>query len=451
MFFEQGPTDEDEPIVLAITALKSLRSLTVSGWSGDTLRLLRHVSSPIRKLAINSTYVQYPDILEEFLHRFAPALDVLELLYFRVDRGRTSGPLERASGKLDAFLSLTQYPAVRSLSVLCFMGTPLVDRLQHLFPALDGTLSLGFFDTLLDTCLIDDVRSANQRAQEGSAAGVWKKLDRVVCDAPMLYALGLRCPIRLVMVDKGSADADTAHYAAAPLRENPVPRLKLTLACGRGMLDGIFTPQLAGTLSHLTLCLVHDSRDGSSGTQAGDADDSVALWDDLLDIMLTVLRPLHNLTHLRIVVSCKAYTRPGVPAESSSSFVASVRGPAFDFAGTAASLVRARPSLQYLFLTTAGSLTDRDRDVAAARPWRATHERWDVSRAWRVAGRASGGADTGTQDGTVNAGLVELHGDVAETIVRNEELVLSETDEATLFSSNLGEAKREVSGIGADE
>lgn len=31
---------------------------------------------------------------------------------------------------------------------------------------------------------------------------------------------------------------------------------------------------------------------------------------------------------------------------------------------------------------------------------------------------------------------MELHGDVAETIVRNEELVLSETDEATLFSKD---------------
>ena len=174
--------------------------------------------------------------------------------------------------------------------------------------------------------------------------------------------------------------------------------------------------------------------------------------------MVTALQPLHALTHLRIVISCKGSMRP-VPSESSRSFVASVREPGFDFAGTAATLVRVLPSLQYVFLRTSGSLTERERDLAAAPPWRATamHERWDVSRAWRVAGRSSGGSNriSEAQDGTANAhvdgGLIELHGDVAETIVRNEELVLSQTDEATLFSEYTKEAQREVSGIGPDE
>ena len=160
--------------------------------------------------------------------------------------------------------------------------------------------------------------------------------------------------------------------------------------------------------------------------------------------MLAALRPLHNLTHLRIVISCKGYMGP-VPSGSSSSFVESVRESTFDFAGTAAALVRARPSLQYVFLRTSGSLTKRERNLGVAPPWRATlwQERWDVSRAWRVdvAEHGPGGARA----------LVELHGDVAETIVRNEELVLSETDEATLFSETAKEARREVSGIGPDE
>lgn len=97
----------------------------------------------------------------------------------------------------------------------------------------------------------------------------------------MLYALALRFPIRLIMLDKGSTE--TSHYAAAALRENPVPRLKLTLACARGMFPGIFTPELGRPLSHLTLCLVYYSAsDGSSRTWQADADDSIALWDDLL-------------------------------------------------------------------------------------------------------------------------------------------------------------------------
>ena len=125
MFFEQGSTDDDEPIVLAVAALKTLRSLTISSWSADALHLLRHLSSPIRKLAINSTYARYPDILEEFLPRLAPALEDLELLQFRVQRGKISAPHD-AYLESDAFLGLTQYPAVRSFSVLCLIGPPLL-------------------------------------------------------------------------------------------------------------------------------------------------------------------------------------------------------------------------------------------------------------------------------------------------------------------------------------
>ena len=108
---------------------------------------------------------------------------------------------------------------------------------------------------------------------------------------------------------------------------------------------------------------------------------------------------------------------------------------------SAATLVRVLPSLRYVFLRTSGSLTERD--LAVAPPWRASakHERWDVSRAWRVPRHAyaSGGAnpnhgaqvEDGSAETNVDLSLVELHGDVADTIVRNEDLVLSETEGET--------------------
>lgn len=105
-----------------------------------------------------------------------------------------------------------------------------------------------------------------------------------------------------------------------------------------------------------------------------------------------------------------------------------VRGSAFDFESTAASLARTLPPLQCVFLTTSGSLGDRDDATRILRP----HERWNVSCAWRVAEPRASTADDAVQGGNLNSTLVELHGDVAETIIRNEELVLSETDEVSI-------------------
>ncbi|PIL28003.1 hypothetical protein GSI_09854 [Ganoderma sinense ZZ0214-1] len=172
----------------------------------------------------------------------------------------------------DSFPTLARYPVVRSFSAISLIGALLLDRLwQHLFPALDGTLSLGDFDTGTSRCSEDAIRAANRCAQDAGPERAWNKLDRVICDAQMLYVLALRCPVRLAMIDKGSAGA--VHYAAhAP--------------------------------SHLTLCLVYNRKD--SWRTPGDAADLAQLqWDDLpLRTLLSVLRPLRNLTHLRAFIYC---------------------------------------------------------------------------------------------------------------------------------------------------
>ena len=106
-------------------------------------------------------------------------------------------------------------------------------------------------------------------------------------------------------------------------------------------------------------------------------------------------------------------------------------GPAPSDAGheAAAALARPLPSLRYVFLTTSAYLP------SAAGPESKTcgvRERREVSKAWRVAGHGTGAR--GTQDLDADGGpvrgleLVELHEDVAETIVRNEGLVVSVLD-----------------------
>ncbi len=275
--FEDNYTD-GRSIVVAIAALQNLRSLTITGdgWSTHSLYLVREASSHIRKLVFHSTYVGYPIMLEEFLPHLAPTLQELELICFRVL------PVHDIVSLMDdahPFLDRMQYPTIRSLSVYRFRGPPLLDRLRYLFPAIDGTLDLGVFDTHSNRHPYDDIRAANQCAQEGSPPHSWKKLDWLICDPLMLYVLALRCPIRLIMLDEGSADA--LHYATDALRDNPVPRLKLTLKYERSMLQGIFSPELAGTLSHLTLCLVYDN-DSRSMSRAYTDDFAQLSWDNFL-------------------------------------------------------------------------------------------------------------------------------------------------------------------------
>ena len=74
--------------------------------------------------------------------------------------------------------------------------------------------------------------------------------------------------------------------------------------------------------------------------------------------MVSALRPLHRLTHLRLVIQCHCCHGTFCTAAHTEAFVAAVRGSAFDFDGTARALVYSFPSLRYLFLETDGRLSD---------------------------------------------------------------------------------------------
>ncbi|KAI1789257.1 hypothetical protein LXA43DRAFT_893227 [Ganoderma leucocontextum] len=425
----------DDPLFLrAIAAIPSLRSFSVLSSSVDALALLRQVRIPLRTLGIRCQNVVYgfwyPAALQRFLPRVARTLEKLEFRKFAVE------PLVIRAGSHippPSTPSLKQYPAVRSLSVESFKGKPLLDYLQHLFPALDGTLYLGSLDTRCREETYAHIRTVNQHAQEndrdGSPSGAWKKLDRIVCDAPMLYVLGLRCPIRLAMIDFGLLN-EHGGYAADALRENPVPRLKLTLNHDLSALGELFSVELAETLTHLTLCLYSNKYGyGSSSPSHADTDAAPQLrWDD--DMIFSAIRPLHGLTHLRVVIGASVYIytdaswpfAPWGPEEYAHSF----RGSSFDFEGTAAALAHPLPSLQHVFITTGGFLSNWDEpDPEKGGSWK-PYERWYISHGWRVAKPGADGAPEGEPS------LVELHDEVSETIIRKEELVLSELDEVSV-------------------
>ncbi|PIL30185.1 hypothetical protein GSI_07763 [Ganoderma sinense ZZ0214-1] len=424
-------------VVAAIGALRNLRSLSVHVWLARQLALFHAVNAPVRKISRHSMLSSDPEvrgrwsssILEEFLPRFAPTLEKLELNKFITDED--SAP---------SVFDMTQYPAVRSLSVGSISGTPRLDHLQRLFPALAGTLSLGRLDLKFsflpseDTRfeILTNMRAENEQAQERLGSRAWKKVDRVICDARMFYVLRLRYPIRLVMLDSCLASGGDSRYARYALRENPAPRLKLSMVLDSSTLTGlgeIFSPELTGMLTHLTLCLVY-ANDFLCTTAAQAEAFATIRWNDLLESMASKLRPLHQLTHLRIIIRSQVYqdeTEEALAyAQHSEEFVRALRRSAFDFEGTAASLLGSPPSLRYLFLTTSSNLADTDRD------WRTTFERWHETRAWRIAGSGTNEANH------VEPLLVSLHDQVVKTIIRKEELVLSDTDTSSAYCNVAG-------------
>ncbi|PIL28065.1 hypothetical protein GSI_09818 [Ganoderma sinense ZZ0214-1] len=423
------------------TPLQSLRLLLVYGWSEEASALLLGICAPLRVISLQSEPGDWvgkvpwsPVPLERVLSHLSPTLEELELDEFTVDPARMQPrPAPPITG-------LVQYPAVHSLTVGCIVGRPLLDRLHHLFPALCGTLAFRALNgSALDLRDYTSTRAANKLAQEDDwarshrLAPTWKKLDRLVCDPVTFYLLALRCPIRLVMVRYVSAD--TRGYVMEALRENPVPRLKLSLLLkyGLGILDGLLPPELAGTLTHLTIVLEY-ANDILPASHAGPNTLARIRWADLLDRTISILKPLHRLTHLRLAVQsdvCDGLAH--WPAERSEAFVRAVRADAFDFAGAGSALVSALPSLQYLFLATDGTvsgqvvlLDDSAEDV---------HEEWHASRGWRVADSQSesmSGADAALTVQDCQRVLVELEDTVMETIVWREERFVSEAEAESL-------------------
>ncbi|PIL30092.1 hypothetical protein GSI_07766 [Ganoderma sinense ZZ0214-1] len=373
--------------------------------------------------------------LEHFLPHVARTLENLQIATFTVD------PLVIQAGTKASSpptASLTKYSAVRSLSVGFLEGQPLLEDLQHLFPALDGTLSLGTLDARCKMGTYDHMRAINQRAQEPNGDGSparpsrpWTRLDRVICSGQMLYVLGLRCPIQLAMLDFNGI-SNYARYAAVALRENPVPRLKLTLEhdFASGALDEVFSPELARTLTHLTLCLLYSDSEFDREKDE-DAASPRDRCENVLDGLVSAIRPLRNLTHLRVVLGVTGYVDEdtlGPSDEDAYSFRAST----FDFEGTAAALSRGLPSLENVFIITTTGLFSiwewQWPDVAIGGRFKPC-ERWYASRGWRVAMPGTEGVPEGEKGKGI---IVELHEDVVETIVRKEELVLSERDEKRL-------------------
>ncbi|KAM5534530.1 hypothetical protein V8D89_011862 [Ganoderma adspersum] len=382
----QRATRPRPSIIDTIADIRTLRSLSVRyGWSMDTLVLLHKVRAPFRVLSIYSpnpeTNSWSPATLEKFLPRFAPTLEKLELCNFRIDPEETQG-LGTIPARTRSIFHMAQYPAMQSFSACSLEGAPLLEALRHLFPAPDGTLRLGVFGTWVSEGAFARMRATNQRGQEGHSPGTgpWTKLDRVSCDV-----------------------SNFTKQPRSPTETVAQAEVRLTV------FDGLLSPEMWENLTHLTLFILDTHTSGMYG-EADVANVVPARWNAVLDKMIPSLQYLVQLTHLRVVLHSRTRRSPWT------------RVPLAGVEETMAAVVPPLSSLEYIF-TTAGYLADRRGGS------RQGHGPWDMAWAWRVV-RLSG-AD-GMPDTSRN-GLTELHEDVAETIIRREELVLSRADEAVLY------------------
>ena len=116
------------------------------------------------------------------------------------------------------------------------------------------------------------------------------------------------------------------------------------------------------------------------------------------------------LTHLSLVFHCEAWSAGDLEHPIlQDGMLTDLRPASFQFTAVASAIVDEIPSLEYCVLTIGAEVTKHCPHLLV--------ERWCETRAWRIARHED--------DGTCRRELVELHKNVAETIIAKEDLGVS--------------------------
>ncbi|KAM5538346.1 hypothetical protein V8D89_007948 [Ganoderma adspersum] len=424
---------DDPRISAAICLLETLRELKIAG-KLKAVNFIGAVRSPLAKLAL--WFMSPADALEwtsaslcTTLSHLAQSLESLTI---------KSSNVRLVGGLPDSPSPLTQFHTVRSLTLDYFQSPPDLPLLLELFPNLDGTLHLvgnGYEDPNVDwdpdddslAILLRTTREDNGRAQDGRS---WTRLARLISDVETLFVLNLRCPIGLIVLHQCPIDEDRVKCLAQSLRESPPTKLNLQFVFGGVGLtgveyEGMIPPEAAATLTHLTLCIKYEY------TRCGERRPVYDMqWGELwpYSILPALQHGLHSLTHLRLVFHCEALCHADSDFILKDALLANLRPVSFDFAAIASAIVDEIPSLRYCFLTVGAWIGKGCPHLLV--------ERWCESRAWRVVHRVDDIVEGA--DGTCGSGrrLVELHNDVAETIIAKDDLGVSMDEAASSTTLN---------------
>ena len=237
-------------VLSAIARLRSLRTLTIQSCNNNLPSWLHTLQSPLTALSI-ADYHGSPRTLAlvaSSIARFAPSLVCLKLA--------------RLQFTLLPIPVIQTFTTLRSLTLDHTEGLPELDTLISLFPNLD-TLSWGVMLHHSPDHALTSARNRNHQVQERQA---WRYLHWVACETEMLYALGLSCPIRHLIVDNSPAGLWNDILAKCLLDNAPMC-LRLSMQVedfdteGPEQLQKMFpmTGSVLLHLTHLVLFLPYDT------------------------------------------------------------------------------------------------------------------------------------------------------------------------------------------------
>ncbi|KAL1949183.1 hypothetical protein VTO73DRAFT_10989 [Trametes versicolor] len=299
----------DKRIPEAISQISTLRelglleecdemaSIVTSTRSAASLRILRVSLATLP--TSDDEYALTVAEVDAFLGHLIPTLEVLDI--------RAPTLMLDAKG--------VQYSALRSLVVPAIdEGIIRTDILVSKFPALGGALGIGsvYGDLQDDEQKQRRIRTSNQERQHRRC---WKGLDCLTGDVPALFVLGLKCPVRHLVVS-GPYGQETNKMAEI-LRDTPPTHLNLSTVLDHG--DG-FLVEIIPRLPHLLLLLEYHN--GAMGDeQSRDAVENMQ-WSVVLAKITDSIRAL-RLTHFRLFVHYDV-NRDEYYAPYSKDFVSSV-------------------------------------------------------------------------------------------------------------------------------
>ncbi|KAI1781967.1 hypothetical protein LXA43DRAFT_1154019 [Ganoderma leucocontextum] len=427
-------------VLLAIAGFTSLQELEITASIDVVSLLLGSTHSALKTFRYQPTYeevgpdsdsddVPSPQLLSmNIAPHLAPMLEEIQVASDFI---------------IIASRSHVSFPAVRSV----ILADPADEEVFHwqmdvlltLFPNLDRTLIIDIMDisrftdgdvfnvTVGHNDRLVALRGKNHGAQKTRA---WKALDRVTAwSIDVLYALGLACPIRHLTLkldfkhpdEDLDFDAQGASNVHAILQECTPTHLVLFHGgvYWRGSpspyWNSLFAENVVARLTHLVLYADywHYASILARQDQNPPADEveTERPWTATLDSLLSGLKSLRRLTHVRILMSAQIlYTLN--PRFESVSIYDGLRE--FKFDRVLAVLPNVIPSLSYIFITSRGNVHDIQTIVfKQKRPW-------DISRAWRVRRlcvNSAGGKHH----------LEELSAAEAEAVIHAEELYATES------------------------
>ena len=261
---------DDPRISAAVGSLETLRELKIAGQpkAADFIGAVRSLTK--LTLQVMAPQAGGPDwtpaTLRTTLSHLAQSLESLAIIHgvrLAMDHQVPDSPSP-----------VTQFHALRSLTVQSLVVTPHLAHLIELFPNLDGTLHLmgfeyedveavGGYERRSSEPICPVLRAARERNGRAQDRRCWKRIARLVCDVDTLFVLNLRCPLGLILIPACQIDdASQAQCLSEALREHPPARLNLQFVIDRRRplgveYAGMIPPEAAATLTHLTVCIKH--------------------------------------------------------------------------------------------------------------------------------------------------------------------------------------------------